>query len=33
MAPDAPRAIVGSADLAEGMHAFFERRPPVWTGH
>jgi enoyl-CoA hydratase len=24
--------IVGSADLAEGMTAFFERRPPVWTG-
>jgi enoyl-CoA hydratase/carnithine racemase len=29
---DATRAIVGSADLAEGMTAFFERRPPVWTG-
>jgi enoyl-CoA hydratase len=29
---DATRAIVGSADLAEGMRAFFERRPPVWTG-
>jgi enoyl-CoA hydratase len=29
---DATRAIVGSADLAEGMSAFFERRPPVWTG-
>ena len=30
---DAMRAIVGSTDLAEGMNAFFERRPPVWTGH
>jgi enoyl-CoA hydratase len=30
---NATRAIVGSADLAEGMTAFFERRPPVWTGH
>ncbi len=30
---DAMTAIVGSADLAEGMNAFFERRPPVWTGH
>jgi enoyl-CoA hydratase/carnithine racemase len=29
---DATRAIVGSADLAEGTSAFFERRPPVWTG-
>jgi enoyl-CoA hydratase len=29
----ATRTIVGSADLAEGMTAFFERRPPVWTGH
>ena len=28
----ATRAIVGSADLDEGMRAFFERRPPVWTG-
>lgn len=30
---DATKAIVDSADLAEGMAAFFERRSPVWTGH
>lgn len=25
-------AIAGSEDMAEGMRAFFERRPPVWLG-
>jgi enoyl-CoA hydratase/carnithine racemase len=26
-------AIAASDDLREGMSAFFERRPPMWTGH
>jgi len=26
-------AISGSDDVKEGIRAFFERRPPVWTGH
>ncbi|MCG2840933.1 enoyl-CoA hydratase-related protein [Sandaracinobacter sp. RS1-74] len=25
-------AVMGSTDFAEGMAAFMERRPPVWTG-
>lgn len=29
---EATRQIVGSADVTEGMTAFFERRPPMWTG-
>jgi len=29
---EAVRTIAASADLAEGVTAFFERRPPVWTG-
>jgi len=29
---EATRAIAASTDLTEGVTAFFERRPPVWTG-
>ncbi len=25
--------LCGTADKAEGTHAFLEKRPPVWTGH
>jgi enoyl-CoA hydratase len=25
--------LVGTQDVAEGLTAFFERRPPTWTGH
>jgi enoyl-CoA hydratase len=28
----AMEAIAGSEDMAEGMRAFLERRPPVWQG-
>ena len=26
-------ALFGTADKAEGIASFKERRPPVWTGH